>query len=552
MSAINSAENAQASAEAKLLESYQPSAHAYDELTGGSGQVRPRWHPVLESFAALGDEATQAAQDKAQRLLEENDVTFSVQGDRDTSRPWRLDLFPLLIQPEEWTAIERGVVQRTQLLNRLLVDLYGPQRVLAERLLPPGLVFGNREFLRPCASIGVRDDLHLHFVAFDLARSADGSWSVVSDRTQAPSGAGYALENRVVSSQCLPEVFAERNVRRLASFFRAFSERFLSLSGRDQPQAVFLSPGPSKQNYFEHAYLARYLGFSVVEGSDLTVRDDRVYLKTVEGLKPVDLIMRRIASELCDPLELRTDSLVGVPGLVQAARAGKVTIGNALGSGLVESDSFLSFLPSLCRHYLNEELAMPSLATWWCGQERERRYVLEHLDELVVRRVRASRELFPRGQEGLFSPEMPAAERARVDSRDRAQRPRVHRPRAHLAVAGADLVRCERVARRAGVVARLRRGDEQRLRSHAGRAHACRRRHGSQRVVARDRRRQQGHVGAVRSTRRAIQPARATPSEHALAPRRPRLAEPHAPTACSGSVGTRSAPKAPCACCAAS
>jgi uncharacterized circularly permuted ATP-grasp superfamily protein/uncharacterized alpha-E superfamily protein len=412
MSAINSAENAQASAEARLLESYQPSAHAYDELTGGSGQVRPRWHPVLESFAALGDEATQAAQDKAQRLLEENDVTFSVQGDRDTSRPWRLDLFPLLIQPEEWTAIERGVVQRTHLLNRLLVDLYGPQRALAERLLPPGLVFGNREFLRPCASIGVRDDLHLHFVAFDLARAADGSWSVVSDRTQAPSGAGYALENRVVSSQCLPEVFAERNVRRLASFFRAFSERFLSLSGRDQPQAVFLSPGPSKQNYFEHAYLARYLGFSVVEGSDLTVRDDRVYLKTVEGLKPVDLVMRRIGSELCDPLELRTDSRVGVPGLVQAARAGKVTIGNALGSGLVESDSFLSFLPSLCRHYLDEELAMPSLATWWCGQERERRYVLEHVDELVVRRVRSSRDLFPRGQEGLFSPEMPAAERA--------------------------------------------------------------------------------------------------------------------------------------------
>jgi uncharacterized alpha-E superfamily protein len=203
-------------------------------------------------------------------------------------------------------------------------------------------------------------------------------------------------------------------VRRLAIFFRAFSERFLSLSSRDQPEAVFLSPGPSKLNYFEHAYLARYLGFSVVEGSDLTVRDDRVYLKTVEGLKPVDLIMRRINSDLCDPLELRTDSLVGVPGLLQAARAGKVTIGNALGSGLVESDSFLSFLPSLSRHFLDEDLAMPSLATWWCGQERERRHVLEHLDELVVRRVSSSRSLFPRGQEGLLTPETPAEERERL------------------------------------------------------------------------------------------------------------------------------------------
>jgi uncharacterized circularly permuted ATP-grasp superfamily protein/uncharacterized alpha-E superfamily protein len=414
MSAIDPAEKAFTSSEAKLLESYQPSASAFDELTTGHGRVRPRWEHVLEVFAGMGGDATEAAQDKAQRLMEENDVTFSVQGDRDASRQWRLDLFPLLIAPDEWSAIERGVVQRTQLLNRLLGDLYGAQRVLKDGLLPPGLVYSNSQFLRPCTSIGVRDDLHLHFVAYDLARSGDGRWWVVSDRTQAPAGAGYALENRVVSSQCLPELFAESNVRRLAIFFRAFSERFLSLSSRDQPEAVFLSPGPSKLNYFEHAYLARYLGFSVVEGSDLTVRDDRVYLKTVEGLKPVDLIMRRINSDLCDPLELRTDSLVGVPGLLQAARAGKVTIGNALGSGLVESDSFLSFLPSLSRHFLDEDLAMPSLATWWCGQERERRHVLEHLDELVVRRVSSSRSLFPRGQEGLLTPETPAEDRERL------------------------------------------------------------------------------------------------------------------------------------------
>jgi len=411
MSATNPAENEFACSDAKLLDSYQPTANAYDELTAGTGKVRSRWQPVLEAFAAMGGDARQAAQDKAQRLMVENDVTFSALDDRDTSRQWRLDLFPLLIGQDEWSVIERGAIQRTVLLNRLLADLYGAQHVLKERLLPPGLVFGNSQFLRPCTSIAVRDDLHLNFVAYDIARSGDGRWWVVSDRTQAPSGAGYALENRVVSSQSLPELFAEHNVRRLASFFRAFSERFLSLSTRDQPQAVFLSPGPSKQNYFEHAYLARYLGFSMVEGSDLTVRDDRVYLKTVEGLKRVDLIMRRINSDLCDPLELRTDSRVGVPGLVQAARAGKVTIGNALGSGLVESDSFLSFLPGLSKRLLDEELVMPSLATWWCGQEGERRYVLDHLDELIVRRVSSSRSLFPRGQEGLFTPEMSAADR---------------------------------------------------------------------------------------------------------------------------------------------
>ncbi len=414
MSASNPVESAFGSADTKLLDTYLPSPNAYDELTSGRGEVRPRWQRVLEAFTAMGGDATQAAQDKAQRLMVENDVTFAALGDRDASRQWRLDLFPLLLGPDEWSAIERGVVQRTLLLNRLLGDLYGAQRVLKDRLLPPGLVYGNKQFLRPCTSIAVRDDLHLNFVAYDLARAADGRWWVVSDRTQAPSGAGYALENRVVSSQCLPELFAERNVRRLASFFRAFSERFLSLSPREQPQAVFLSPGPSKQNYFEHAYLARYLGFSFVEGSDLTVRDDRVYLKTVGGLKRVDLIMRRIDSELCDPLELRTDSLIGVPGLLQAARAGTVTIGNALGSGLVESDSFLSFLPSLSKYFLDEELAMPSLATWWCGQERERRYVLDHVDELVVRRVSSSRSLFPRGQEGLITANMPAEDRERL------------------------------------------------------------------------------------------------------------------------------------------
>jgi uncharacterized circularly permuted ATP-grasp superfamily protein/uncharacterized alpha-E superfamily protein len=413
MSAINTAESEHATREAQLLESYQPAPGVFDELSDAAG-VRSRWRDVLDGFAAMGPEATLSAQDKAQRLLLENGVTFVAQGERDRSRPWRLDLFPLLVDPEEWAAIELGVIQRARLLNELLVDLYGAQRVLKDKVLPAGLVFGNPQFLRPCASVGVRDNLHLHFVAFDLARSADGRWWVLSDRTQAPSGAGYALENRVVSSQCLPEMFAERNVRRLARFFRSFTQRFLSLGNSDTPLAVFLSPGQSTQSYFEHAYLARYLGFSVVEGSDLTVRDDRVYLKTVEGLKPVDLIMRRISAELCDPLELRTDSMVGVPGLLQAARARKVVIGNALGSGLVESDAFLSFLPSLNRYFFDEDLAIPSVATWWCGQPRERDYVLQHLDELVVRRISSGRSLFGHGQGSLVTPETTAEERERV------------------------------------------------------------------------------------------------------------------------------------------
>jgi uncharacterized circularly permuted ATP-grasp superfamily protein/uncharacterized alpha-E superfamily protein len=393
MSAFPPASGAGPPQDTELLESYRRAAGANDELLGESGAVRSHWHDVLAAFARMSAGERRAALDKAQRLLVENGVTFVAGGsDELRSRPWRLDLFPLLIGPAEWAVIERGVAQRARLLNALLADLYGSQRLLAQGVLPPGLVYGNPQFLRPCSGIQVRQGLHLHFVAFDLGRSADGRWWVLGDRTQTPSGLGYALENRVVASQSLPELFAERNVRRLASFFRAFTEHFLSFSSRDQPRAVFLSPGPSQRNYFEHAYLARYLGFSVVEGYDLTVRDERVYLKTVGGLRPVDLIMRRISAEMCDPLELRADSSIGVPGLLQAARAGNVTIANALGSGLAESDALLGFLPALSRFFLDEDLALPSVETHWCGREPERAYVLSRLDELDVRRVSAPRQ----------------------------------------------------------------------------------------------------------------------------------------------------------------
>jgi uncharacterized circularly permuted ATP-grasp superfamily protein/uncharacterized alpha-E superfamily protein len=292
----------------------------------------------------------------------------------------------------------------------LLVDLYGPQRVLADRVLPPSIVFGSRQFLRPCVGLNVEDGMHLQFAAFDVARSPDGRWWVLSDRSEAPSGAGFALENRVVTSRCLPELFAGQHVRRQASFFRAFSDQFLSQSNRDDPLAVYLTRGPSKSTYFEQAYLARYLGYNVVEGSDLTVRDDRVFVKTVAGLKPVDLILRTIRSEMCDPLELRTDSLIGVPGLLQAARSGSVTIANALGAGLVESDAFLSFLGNLSRYYFNEDLLLPSVATWWCGQERERDYVLENLDRLIIRRISTTRSLLLAGRDGQVENEVSRAD----------------------------------------------------------------------------------------------------------------------------------------------
>ncbi len=401
-----------------LLADYRPHTAYFDELITRAGEVRQPWQSTLSAFAHMSNDDRREAQESLLKVLRENRVTFVTDSDAgSTQRPWQIDLFPMLISPSEWQHLEASLIQRARVLNAALADLYGDQRVLHEGKLPPSIVFSNERFLRPCSKIETRDGTHLHFLAFDIARAPDGQWWILSDRTEAPSGAGYALENRVATSRVLPEMFASENVRRHASFFRSFNDYFLNLPGRDEPLAVFLSPGAGQRSYFEHSYLARYLGYAVVEGSDLAVRNDRVFLKTVDGLRPVDLMLRSVQSEMCDPLELRNDSFIGVPGLLQAARAGRVTIGNSLGSGLLESDAFMSFLPNLSRYYLGEELAIPSVATWWCGQQSEKKYVIEHLDQLIVRRISATRSVLTGEQDALVGAELSSEARAALVER---------------------------------------------------------------------------------------------------------------------------------------
>jgi uncharacterized circularly permuted ATP-grasp superfamily protein/uncharacterized alpha-E superfamily protein len=390
----------------EFLQAYQVTPGVHDELIGRDGNVRPHWQPFVDQFLGMAAPDRAAATDMAQRLLRENGVTHMVADDADgDSRPWTLDLFPLLVDPDDWATLEAGLIQRATVLNAALQDLYGPQRLLREGVLPPALVFGNPQFLRPAHNLKISGGVYMHFVAFDVARGPDGKWWVLSDRTQAPSGAGYALENRIIATRCLPDYFAEGRVRRLASFFHAFAEHFLAMSRRDEPLAVLLTPGPARDIYFEHAYLARYLGYSVVEGYDLTVRDDRLFLKTIEGLKLVDLVLRRIDGDMCDPLELRTDSYLGVPGLVQVVRDGNVTLANALGAGVVENEALLSFMPALSRFFLNEELKLPSIATWWAGQPREQDYLVQHLRELVVRKV-SPKTMFTPGRDSFVGPDL--------------------------------------------------------------------------------------------------------------------------------------------------
>ena len=390
----------------------------YDELTADGVTPRPHWKPFLDSLEALGSDELAHRWGRAERRIKENGVTYNVYTDpRGISRPWEIDTIPLLIDPAEWRHIEAGIIQRAHLLNLVLADLYGPRRLVSRGDLPAALLFANPAFLRPLAGIPIPKRNYLHLLGVDLARSPDGQWWVLADRTQAPSGAGYALENRTIISEVLPEQFRESNVHRLASFFQALREALIGLAASsDHPRIVLLTPGPYNETYFEHSYLARYLGFTLAEGADLTVRDRRVYLKTVDGLLPVDVILRRVDSNYCDPLELDGDSFLGVAGLVDAIAADNVRVANALGSGVIETAAIMPFLPGLSRQLLGEPIKLPSVATWWCGQDYARDWVLDHLHKVVIKPA------FPlRGREPVFGADLAAREKQELADRLRAR-----------------------------------------------------------------------------------------------------------------------------------
>jgi uncharacterized circularly permuted ATP-grasp superfamily protein/uncharacterized alpha-E superfamily protein len=383
-------------AAAALARAAPPKFGHFDELRessrGGADSLRPAWRAFFEQLGteALPDLDRRRA--AVERQIRDDGITYNVYSDAgadEPARPWPLDLLPFIIAAADWARIERGVTQRAALLSRVLGDVYGAQTLLAEGLLPPALVYGHPGYLRPLAGVTPAGGTFLHVVAFDLARAADGQWWVVSQRTQAPSGLGYALQNRMIISRQFPEAFRALQVQRLAASFRRLLDTITRLAPRSEPdtapRTVLLTPGPYNETYFEHAYLARYLGLPLVEGSDLTVREDRVFLKTVHGLERVHAILRRLDDDFCDPLELRPDSALGVPGLLQAVRAGQVLVANALGSAFLESPALQGFLPAISARLLGEPLALPSLASWWCGEGAAYAAVAERLAEKVIK-----------------------------------------------------------------------------------------------------------------------------------------------------------------------
>jgi uncharacterized circularly permuted ATP-grasp superfamily protein/uncharacterized alpha-E superfamily protein len=369
----------------------------WDELRDAAGALREPWR---QFFERLGEDGIARLEDHRASLaqqIRDNDISYNVYADNGESRPWALDLLPFLIGEDEWAHIERGVTQRAHLLNAIVADIYGPQTLLERGQLPPALVFGHPGYLRSVNGFTPPGGQFLQVVAVDLARTPNGEWNVIAHRTEAPSGLGYALENRLIVSTLFAEPFRSMRVSRLAPTYSQLiatlaqsaqstmrGEHGTEASPLQSPHIALLTPGPFSETYFEHVFLARYLGVTLVEGKDLTVRDDMLYLKTLAGLERVHVVLRRLDDAFCDPVELRADSSIGVPGLLQVMRAGNVIVSNVPGSGFVESPAMHGFLPGIAEVLFDEDLVLPSVATWWCGEQAAREHAFARLDEAFV------------------------------------------------------------------------------------------------------------------------------------------------------------------------
>ena len=376
------------SSQEALTSGYRAPADRYDEMFAAPGVPRPHWQALYTSLNATSPRELNARISAAERHMRDSGVTYNVYDDPEgLDRQWEMDMLPMLISPEEWRGLEAGIAQRARLFNAILADFYGPQTLLKDGLVPASLVLGHSGFLRNAHGMKLPGNIHLHLYAADLTRSPDGQWWVIADRTQAPSGAGYALENRLIVSQVFPELFRSQNVRHLAQYFATMRDALMYYAPRGDgpPFAVVLTPGPYNETYFEHALLARYLGFRLVEGGDLIVADNKVWLKTIEGQRRVHMILRRQDDSFCDPLELRAESTLGSAGLMECARLGTVLVANPPGSGVLEGGALLGYLPRLCEHLLGEALLLPSIATWWCGEPVALQSALKQHEKLVFK-----------------------------------------------------------------------------------------------------------------------------------------------------------------------
>lgn len=362
---------------------------SFDEMVDQNHTVREHWNAIFEGIQTAGIGELEVKQAEIDWHLEDNGVTYNVYNnpDGENDRAWRLDPIPFVVTGEEWDEVKRGIAQRAKLLNLILKDLYGEQKLIKDNIIPCEVVFGHKGFIPQVHEFGLKDDFCLYFYAVDIARGPDGKMWVISDKTQAPSGLGYAIENRLTMNSIGKDLYPHVETKKLSTFIEDFKDLLKKLTNGDMSKAALLTPGPHNETYFEHSYLSSFLEISLVQGDDLLSKNGALWLKSLSGLKPITTLLRRVDDKFCDPLELKYDSKLGVAGVVDVLRQGNITMINPIGSAVIENIGLNSFMENICRYFLQEELILPQIATWWCGQEKERNFVLDNIHRLIIKKI---------------------------------------------------------------------------------------------------------------------------------------------------------------------
>ena len=389
--------------------SFRVNTPPFDEMQGPDGQVRPHYRAFADWLARTAPDRIAQKREEAERAFHRVGITFAVYGEESgNERLIPFDLIPRIIPASEWLTLERGLQQRVAALNAFLGDIYHEQRILAAGVVPRERVLGNVQYRREMQGMNVPGGIYAHVAGVDLVRAGEGEFYVLEDNLRVPSGVSYMLENRKMMMRLFPELFATQSIRPVQHYPDLLLEnlRAVGPDGGDRPTVAVLTPGPYNSAYFEHSFLAQQMGVELVEGLDLFVRDDTVYMRTTRGPQRVHVIYRRVDDDFLDPLAFRADSMLGVPGLFAAYRAGRVTLANAIGTGVADDKSIYPYVPEMIRFYLDEAPILNNVPTWKTYVEEDRRYVLDHIGELVVKEVHGAG-----GYGMLIGPASTAAER---------------------------------------------------------------------------------------------------------------------------------------------
>lgn len=378
----------------QIFEGYV-SESSFDEVYDNEKHIRACWKDIVSDIENAGLELLKEKQAEIDWHLKESGVTYNIYNNynKPTNRSWSLDPIPFVIDGKEWEKTKKGLQQRAKLFNLILKDLYSEQKLIKENIVPAEVIFGHKGFVTEVFDFGYKEDFNLYFYATDIARGPDGKMWVINDKTQAPSGLGYAIENRLTMNVVANELYPHISIKKLSAFIEEYKALLKELTGGDSSKAVLLTPGPYNETYFEHAYLSSFLEIPLVQGQDLLTKNGAVWLKSLSGLKRVTTLLRRVDDRFCDPLELRNDSRLGVAGIVETMRENNLNMINPIGSAILENIGLNPFMKKIAQYFLKEDLILPQIATWWCGQKKELDFVIKNLNKLVIKKIDRSENI---------------------------------------------------------------------------------------------------------------------------------------------------------------